>query len=171
MKTNKGDKYYTRPYALWALLTSAIVIASLGGAVYDAIQGSSPREILISRGLVGVTCSLLSFWLSALVSWLLPICLSKEGLRSYTAFGIYRSVGWAEFERVEALSLFGIRYAKIYLKAGGFPIWIPEFLTKRDRFLAQLRQRTAHAGAVEEAFTGAVDHSGFVSTRVIEAGS
>jgi hypothetical protein len=171
MNTHKGEKYYTRPYVLWALLTSAIVIVSLGGLVYDAIQGHALGETLINRGLVASTCIMLSFSLSALVSWFLPICLSKEGIRSYTVFGVYRSVEWAQIARIEAVSVVGIRYARVYLEEGGSPIWIPEFLKNRDAFLAQLRQRTPHAGAVEEAFTGAVDHSGFVSTRPVEAGS
>lgn len=170
MKTNKGEKYYTRPYALWALLTSVVVVFTLGGLVHDAMQGSL-GETWVRQGLAAVFCSLLSFWLSGLVSWLMPICLSKGGIRSYTALGVYRSVDWAQIARVEAVSLVGIRYAKVHLKSGGAPIWIPGFLTQRDRFLAQLRQHTAQSGGVEDAFLGAVDHSGFVSTRPVGAGS
>ena len=171
MKINEGEKYYTRPYALWALLMLVVVIGTLGGVIHDTIQGSSLGEILIGRGSAGAICGLLSFWLSALVSWSLPVCLSREGIRSYTIFGVYRSVAWAQIARVEAISLVGIRYAKIYLKAGGAPIWIPTFLARRKHFLAQLRQRTVHSDAVEDAFVGAIDHSGFVSTRSVGAGS
>lgn len=171
MKTNKGEKYYTRPYSLWALLSSLIVIVSLGGVAYDVVQGSALFEAFVTRGLVALTTILLSFWLSALVSWLLPVGLSKRGIRSYTVFGVYRSVEWAQIAKVEAVSVVGIRYARVYLETGGAPIWIPEFLKNRDAFLAQLRQHSAHAAAVEDAFVGAVDHSGVISSRPVGAGS
>lgn len=171
MKTNKGEKYYSRPYVLWALLSSAICIVSLGGAVYDSMQGSSLSAVLVSRGLVAVTCILLSFWLSALVSWALPICLSKEGIRSYTVFGVYHSIEWTQIAKVETASLFGIRYAKVFSVAGGAPIWIPGFLAKRDRFLAELRQRTAHSGAFEAVFFGERHHSAVGSGRPVGVSS
>lgn len=171
MKTNKGEKYHTRPYVLWALLSTAIVVVSLVGAIYEATQGASLSGVIANRGLTGGACILLSFSLSVAVSWLFPVLISKQGIRSYTALGLYRSVEWTQIDRIEAVSVAGIRYGRIYTKAGGSSIWIPGFMANRDRFVAQLRQHTPHSSAFEAAFVGDSDSVSVGARRPVGAGS
>ncbi|TVP77861.1 MAG: hypothetical protein EA353_09620 [Puniceicoccaceae bacterium] len=132
----------------------AVIGISAIAIVYDVAQGVALGVSLLERGLAAVICILLAYWLSALVSALAPTTVSKSGIRSYTILGVYHWIEWSQVSRVEAVSFCGIRYAKIHSKSGGAPIWLPAFLQKQDRFLAQLRQHTAYSEAVEAAFRG-----------------
>lgn len=155
MKTKTGEEtFYTRPYVLWAFLSISVVGVSLVALAQDLISGQLIGEALRVRGLAAGAGIALAYWLSVLVSWLAPITLSKNGLRSYTILGVYHSIEWKQISRVEGFSVLGIRYAKVYSQLGGAPIWLPAFLARPDRFFAQIRQQTVYSNEVEQALYG-----------------
>jgi hypothetical protein len=171
MKTENREKYHTRPYTLWALLSTAVVLPSLGGVLYDLVGGLTLAQSIAPRGTAAVVCIALAFWLSILVSWLTPVGVSGAGIRSYTSLGLYRPVAWDDIRKVEAVSLLGIRYAKVHRKSGGAPIWIPGFLAQKQRFIAELREHTAFAGPIESAFKAKVGRPTLIAVRPIEVAS
>jgi hypothetical protein len=70
-----------------------------------------------------------------------PVYVGPSGVRSYTTWGLYRTVPWSEIESVRRFNLPGLRYL-IVGKGGG--VYLPLFLTEMEGFREQVR---LYAGA------------------------
>lgn len=161
MNNNKGEKFTTSPYRLWALLSAVIALASLIGIAYDRANGLTWQTALMDRALAAGIATLIAYWASLAVSLLSPIRINASGIRSYTATGTYRLITWAEMQSIDSVTLPFLRYARI-TSSNGTSIWIPAWLVDKTNFLVTAKQHGLVGVALERAFDGTVKHSDLV---------
>jgi hypothetical protein len=167
MKNNKGEKFTTSPYRLWALLSTVVLLASAAGFGYDCANGIAWQTALVERALAAGIATLVAFWLSWATSLLSPVWLSEKGIRSYTPSGYYRLVKWEEIAAIDAITIPGFHYARVTPR-GGKAIWIPVWLIEKDHFLATAKEHGLVGNALERAFDGSVKHHRLVTASPME---
>jgi hypothetical protein len=69
-----------------------------------------------------------------------PVYVSADGIRCYNFYGIYHTVSWANMQRLQIRSLFGLRYLVIDASGSGSEIWLPLYLSDMPGFVASVRE-------------------------------
>lgn len=74
----------------------------------------------------------------ALLLWgavlLFPVYVSKEGLRSYTLWGDYRTIPWDRIDTIRPINFLGLRYLRAGTHGAGAPVWVPLWLSDKRGF-------------------------------------
>jgi hypothetical protein len=165
MQNNKGEKFTTSPYRLWALLSSGIILTSILAYGYDLGNGMAWQIALIDRAYAAMIAILLAFWLSWAVSLLSPIRINDKGIRSYTITGNYKLLRWEELQSIGKCSLPGFRYALI-TSTKGTTIWVPAWLINRENFVTIAKQHGSVGIALENVFEGSLNQN--IATDAVE---
>ena len=68
----------------------------------------------------------------------MPVSINKNGLRCYDQNGIYKTVLWADMNKVYTYSIVGLNYLFIEVEGLSAPITVPTYLKDFDLFKEEL---------------------------------
>ncbi|GAB5403918.1 MAG: hypothetical protein Aurels2KO_21490 [Aureliella sp.] len=126
--TNVFRSSFLRTY-LSVLLTSLAVAA--GSLLFRGGLEADWRGFFVGPA---VAIAVAIFFLTLAAVAYFRVYVSVEGLRCYTAMGIYRTIPWSEADSIRPYHLAGLRYLRVGASSSGREVWLPLFLTDMQGF-------------------------------------
>jgi len=116
---------FPRPFALVFLSTAAV---GLPFYVVLPVLSAVPIAIFI----VGIAASAAAW--TGLIIWQLKVRVDAEGVHATDLWGLPRSVGWTDIDRVKPCRFFNLSYLRVFPVDGTRPLWLPTFISNREAF-------------------------------------
>ena len=63
-----------------------------------------------------------------------------DGLRAADVWGLRRSMSWADIHAVKRFRMLNVQWLRLFPADGTRPLWLPIFLSRRDSFLAAVKE-------------------------------
>lgn len=121
------------PYVVTLLIT---VVVSAGVVLFR--HGLALDWAAIGLRFLWTAVGVFLFIVAAVV--LFRVYVTAEGLRCYTFWGIYYTLGWPEIDSVRKINLLGLRYLRVGSSQSNHTVWVPLFLADMPRFRAAVRE-------------------------------
>jgi hypothetical protein len=88
----------------------------------------------------------------------LKVHVGPDGLRACNAWGLYRTVAWADMLSARPVNMMGMRFLRVHTTGALLPLSVPLFLHDFERFCSLVRQYAGPdhllARALHEELTG-----------------
>jgi hypothetical protein len=102
----------------------------------DALMGKKVPGTILWPAIAGAVAGaeLVGAFAVGLMWWFRPVYISRESLTAFRAGGGYRQALWSEISAVRPVNMLGLRYLRVYTFGSKYPIWVPLYLSDRERF-------------------------------------
>lgn len=139
---------FSRPFAVTAIYS---LVLGLGIALLRGVARPDCLPCLIATLVTGA--AVLAAW-TAIWTRRMKVYVSPAGLRCYTAWCLYRFVGWPDMTRVRPVSFLGLRYLRVWSTSQRSPVWVPLFLSDLPEFRKAVQGYAGSGNVVSQYLVG-----------------
>ena len=132
---------------IWTISLGLIV----SGLIDTAQNHPSTCSIRCLAETIAIT-SAVEAVLVGLVNAYFKVYVNKRGIRLPDFWGIYHDVNWTDITRVETFNLGGLKFVCLKSNSIQQPLWLPLFLSNKQRFAALVEENTDSTNPLNELF-------------------
>jgi hypothetical protein len=83
-----------------------------------------------------------------------PVLVRRDGICGYNFWGSYSMVLWDDFIDIKSINCLGFSYLKASFEGSTAPLWIPLFLTEKNKFAAAVIEHAPEGNPLRGALSG-----------------